>query len=74
MEIINKQLSPEATLKIEIAEGKLKMSAILDTKGVDAQLSASVDSDYFIDELAKKIPGTIDDAIFDVLKGALKQL
>lgn len=74
MEIINKQISPEANALVEIKEGKLQLSVKLDTQGLDGQLSVSVDSDYFIDELAKKIPGTIDDAIFAVLKGALKQL
>lgn len=74
MEIINKQISPEAQAKVEVKEGKLILSAMLDTKGVDAAVSVAVDSDYFIDELAKKIPGTVDDAIFAVFKSALKAL
>lgn len=74
MEILAKQISPEAKAKVEIVEGKLKLSANLDTQGVDAVVSVAVDTDYFIDELAKKIPGQIDDAIFAVLKTALKDL
>lgn len=74
MEILNKQISPEALAKVEIKEGKIQLSAVLDTGGLDAQVTVSVDSDYFLDELAKKIPGTIDDAVVGVLKVALKAL
>lgn len=74
MEILAKQISPEAIARVEIAEGKLKLSAVLDTQGVDANVAVAVEVDYFIDELAKKIPGQIDDAMFAVLKTALKAL
>lgn len=74
MELINKQISPEAIAKVEIVAGKIQLSAVLDTGGVDANVSVSVDADYFIDALAAKIPGQIDDAIFAVLKTALKDL
>jgi len=74
MEILNKQISPEAKALVEIKEGKLQLSAMLDTQGVDANVVVAVEVDYFIDELAKKIPGQIDDAIFAVLKTALKDL
>lgn len=74
MEILNKQISPEAKALVEIKEGKLQLSAVLDTGGVDANVAVAVEFDYFIDELAKKIPGQIDDAIFAVLKTALKDL
>lgn len=74
MEILNKKISPEAKALVEISEGKLKLSAVLDTGGVDANVAVAVEVDYFIDELAKKIPGQIDDAIFAVLKTALKDL
>lgn len=74
MEILNKQISPEAKALVEIKEGKLQLSAVLDTGGVDANVAVAVEVDYFIDELAKKIPGQIDDAIFAVLKSALKDL
>lgn len=74
MDILVKDLGPEAKVKVVIEQGKLKLVADLDTKGVDAQVSMAVDSDYFIDELAKKIPGTLDDAILNILKMALKSL
>lgn len=74
MEILNKQISPESKALVEIKDGKLQLSAVLDTGGVDANVAVAVEVDYFIDELAKKIPGQIDDAIFAVLKTALKDL
>lgn len=74
MIILEKQISPEAKAKIEITGGKLSIKADLDTQGVDAVVAVSVDTDYFCDELAKKIPGTIDDAFLSILKAALKSL
>lgn len=74
MLLAEQQLSPEAKMKVEITGGKIMLSADLDTAGMDAAVTVAVDSDYFLDELAKKIPGTIDDAIIAVLKTALKAL
>lgn len=74
MEILSKQISPEAQAKVDIADGKLMLSAVLDTQGVDASVTVSVDTGYFFDELAKKIPGTIDDAVLALLKQAVKAL
>ena len=39
MEILNKKISPEAKALVEISEGKLKLSAVLDTGGVDANVA-----------------------------------
>lgn len=74
MDILEKQISPEAKAKVVLAGGKLTLTADLDTGGLDAQVSVSVDTDYFFDELAKKIPGQIDDAVIAVLKTAMKSL
>lgn len=74
MEILKKQISPESEAVVEISGGKIVLSAKLDTEGLDAQLGVSVSTEYFLDELAKKIPGTIDDAFLAVLKQALKAL
>lgn len=74
MKILEKQLSDNAKALVEITGGKLSLKADLDTAGVDAQVSVSVDTDYFFDELAKKIPGTVDDAVIALLKNAVKAL
>lgn len=71
-ELLNKDVSSELKLKIEIKDGKVLLSALYDGKGVDANMGVSVDSDYFLDQLKEAIPGQIDDAIIDVLKVAFK--
>jgi hypothetical protein len=74
MDLIVTKPSPESEVKVEIVQGRLKLSAVLDTKGVDVHAGMSVETDYFLDELAKKIPGVVDDAMIAVLKQALKAL
>lgn len=74
MDLLVKELGAEGKVKLVVEGGKLKLVVEYDSKGMDGSVSMSVDSDYFIDELAAKIPGQIDDAIFAVLKSALKQL
>jgi hypothetical protein len=72
MDILVKDIGTEGQVKVVVEQGRLKLVAKLDTKGVDADVTLSVDSDYFLEELKAKIPGGIDDAIIDVLKIALK--
>lgn len=62
----------EATLDLDFKEGKLRLSVSYDGKGADAGLFVDLDPDYFLDKLKAVIPGQIDDAIIDMLKGALK--
>lgn len=72
MDVLDKALSPESKVKLVIKDGKIGLSGVLDTKGVDVELAVLVEADYFIDQLAEKIPGKLDDAILGVLKQALK--
>lgn len=74
MELLVKDLGPEAKAKVEISGGKLSLSADLDSKGLDAGLKISVDTDYFFDKLAEKIPGVVDDAVIAILKQAVRAL
>lgn len=74
MDLINKDLGPEANIKVVVAGGKISLVLAADTKGIDGSVTLSVDSDYFLDELAAKIPGGLDDAIISVLKVALKSI
>lgn len=62
----------EATLDLDFKEGKLRLSVSYDGKGADAGLFVDLDPDYFLDKLKAVIPGQIDDAIIEMLKGALK--
>ena len=59
----------KASVKIE--SGKVIVSSSLGSKGVEGSIALSFDAGYFIDELAKAIPGTVDDAILAVVKAAL---
>lgn len=74
MDLISKDLGAEGKVKLVLEQGKVKLVAEYDSKGLDGKVEMAVDSDYFIDELAAKIPGQLDDAIFAVLKQALKSL
>lgn len=73
---MEKQLSPESALKVEIVDGQIKLSVGLDTKGVDGALNLSVDSDYLIDKLAALVPGDsmIEQVALSALKLALKSV
>lgn len=64
------KLGPETELNAEFVDGKIKLSARYDGQGLDAELSVYVDPSYVFDALAAKIPGSTDDALFALLKGA----
>lgn len=74
MDLIDKQISPEAHVGVAVTGGKIVLTSQLDSKGVDALVTVGVDAEYFLDELAKKIPGVIDDAVIGLIKSALKAL
>ncbi len=74
MDIISKELGSAGSVSVKIEEGKIKLQSNYADGGLDGQVSLAVDSDYFLDKLAEKIPGQIDDAIIQVMKAALKQL
>lgn len=62
----------EATLDVDFKEGKLRLSVSYDGKGADAGLFVDLDPEYFLDKLKAAIPGSIDDAVIELLKNALK--
>jgi len=63
----------EGNFSLELnAEGKIVLGAEYAGKGATAGLNIVLEPDYFIDKLAAAIPGTIDDAVLNLLKGALK--
>lgn len=55
-------------VKIEIVAGDLV--ATLDTAALKGSLVLS--TEYVLDVIAAKIPGTLDDSLLAILKGALK--
>lgn len=70
--LTEKELGSEGALKIEVVEGKVKLTLKYDSKGLDANLDLLLESEYFIQKLADAIPGQIDDVLLDLLKKALK--
>lgn len=57
-------------LDIKFEEGKLKL--VYAGKGGGGMVYAEID--YFMDKLKDAIPGEIDDAIIELLKGAMKAI
>ena len=62
----------DADLELKFSEGKLRLMASIDTKGVDGGVFVDLEPDYFLDKLAEAIPGNIDDAVIAMLKAAFK--
>lgn len=62
----------ETKVDIKLANGKLYLIGKYDGADADVDLSLGIEVDLLIDKLAAKIPGAVDDAIFGVLKAALK--
>lgn len=74
MEIVKHEISKEANVTVEVVDGNIVVKAGLDTSGLGAQLTATVNGDYFFDKLKEAIPGQIDDAVIEVFKNALKAI
>jgi hypothetical protein len=73
---MEKQLGPEAKLKLEIIDGDLHISVVYAGKGAGANAGVVVDSDYFIDALGELIPGDtmVESITLATLKTTLKAL
>lgn len=71
---MEKQLGPESKLKVEMVDGKLKISVEYDGKQVDATAAVSADVDMFVDGLMDIIPGDsqFEKTMGELLKVALK--
>lgn len=61
----------DVSYKLEFVDGKLKLSGDFLKSGMDVGLSIMLDPAIFLDQLKAVIPGSIDDAIIDAIKGAL---
>lgn len=67
-------LAGDDNWSLDLSNGVLKLSAHLALEGVAAEAKVEVDAGVFIDKLKDLIPGKVDDAIFDVIKLALKSV
>lgn len=66
------EISKEAKVDIAVKEGFLILSVDYTGKDGGGALSVKVSTDNLLDELAKAIPGTVDDVVIGVIKQALK--
>lgn len=73
-ELAEVALGSEGKLELDVKGGKLVMRVSYDGKQVDAAAEVAADVELFLDKLAAKIPGAVDDAIIGVMKAALKAL
>ena len=73
---MEKPIGAEGNFKLELADGKLMLSAGYDGKQVDAALTLSVDTDQFVDKLAALVPGEsgFESAMVAALKIALRSV
>lgn len=71
---MEKELSKELKMKIEMKDGKLNLSLGYDGAGVDAGMYVAVEPDYFIDQLAAAVPGesALEAVVVSALKAAFK--
>ena len=67
-------VSKESNVKISFKDAKIVVTFGYEGNGGGATVEAHVDADYFLDELAKAIPGQVDDAVIAVVKMAIKSL
>lgn len=74
MEIVKHEIGKEADVIVEIVGGKIVVKAQLDSSGVGAGVSVTLETDYFLDKLSAAIPGQIDDAVIGIFKAALKAI
>lgn len=72
MDIAQEKLGTEGEFDLKLVEGKLVLKASHKHASGHASLELVQDPEYFLDKLAAVIPGKVDDAIFAILKGALK--
>lgn len=74
MELVSEKIGSEGVLEVDVVNGQLVVSATHKHASGEVVLTAKEDVGYFLDKLAAKIPGAVDDAIIGVIKAALKAL
>lgn len=74
MELVDQAIGAEGKLELDVVGGQLIVTAKHVHASGEISIQAKEDVGYFLDKLAAKIPGTVDDAIIGVIKAALKAL
>jgi hypothetical protein len=70
--LIEKELGKDGSLKLELVNGDINFTILYSVDGVAGNVGIVISSDVLLDKLAELIPGKVDDAIFNILKAALK--
>jgi len=74
MDIVNKEISKEVSIDVDLVKSNVEITFNYQGQGAGASLKGYVSADYLLDKLAAKIPGVVDDAIFAVMKAAIAKL
>lgn len=74
MDLVKGVLGTEGSYELKFEGGKVVLSLVHKHASGDIGLVVKEDAEYFIDQLAKAIPGTFDDKLLELLKGAVKAL
>lgn len=72
MNILEKEISKEADVSIKFDGGRLVIAGEYEGAGGGAQLSVFVKPEYLLREIARIIPGHVDDLIIEGFIAALK--
>ena len=73
-EIVKGPLGKIGDYDVQIKEGKLELTLNADVVGGSVGVVVKIESCELLDLIAKAIPGTIDDAIVNIAKEALKKI
>jgi len=72
MPLAEGMVGPETKYTLEFKDGKLIMGIHYDGTQADASLVIGLEAEMFLDMLAEAIPGKLDNAVFNVIKAAMK--
>ena len=72
-DIVDGKLGALGAYDLEFKEGCLKFTLIAAAPfGVEGEIAVKIKADNILDAIAKAIPGQVDDAVFGLIKAALK--
>lgn len=69
-DLVSGKLNDKLGYALSFENGNLIIKGKFDGPGVDVDLAIMAEPSLFLDQLKKVIPGTVDDAIIDAIKGA----
>lgn len=73
-DIIDGKIGDSGSYELDLVQGKLVFKSAYSAAGIAGSANVYLDPDLLIDKLAAVIPGKVDDAIFGILKQALKMI